>query len=212
MSQSVKYTASNSYETLNRLGEGTRSVWFVFHGMGYLSRFFLSHFKELASQENYFVAPQAPAKYYLDQKFQRVGASWLTKEDTENEIRNVLNYLDAVREAEAVSSKLNFNILGFSQGVSIAARWVARRKINCHKLVLYAGGIPKELKAGDFNFLNADSRVYQVFGDRDPYLNSLRLEKEKQRFEELFGDRGKAIEFEGGHEIKPAVLKQLIDN
>ena len=43
----ITYQTSNSYSTLNQLTERTKNVWFVCHGMGYLSRYFLKYFKEL---------------------------------------------------------------------------------------------------------------------------------------------------------------------
>ena len=43
----ITYTTRNSYSTLNTLTERTKNVWFVFHGMGYLSRYFLRYFKHL---------------------------------------------------------------------------------------------------------------------------------------------------------------------
>lgn len=210
MKKRVKYLSSNSYETLNQLGDRTQNVWFTFHGIGYLSRYFLSHFKQLPADENYFIAPQAPSKYYLDTKYSKVGASWLTKEDTEAEIENVLAYLDAVWNSENKNADVNLFVLGYSQGVSVAARWVGRRKIRCKKLILYAGGIPAEFEASDFDFLPDDTEVYMIYGNQDPYLSDSRLEKEERRFEELFGAKGRRIVFHGGHELKPDVLLQTI--
>ena len=210
MKKRVKYLSSNSYETLNEVGDNTRNIWFTLHGIGYLSRYFLSHFKQLPLEENYIIAPQAPSKYYLDNKYSKVGASWLTKEDTEQEIENVLSYLDAVWELEQEVMDANLFVLGYSQGVSMAARWVGRRKINCKKLILYAGGIPSELRASDFDFLSDETEVIMVYGDQDPFLTDSRLQKEESRFEELFGARGRRIVFEGGHELLPAVLQQII--
>ncbi|NNL82566.1 MAG: esterase, partial [Winogradskyella sp.] len=77
----ISYKTSNSYSTLNTLTSKTKNVWFVCHGMGYLSRFFLKYFKELDSETNYIIAPQAPSKYYIQPKM-HVGANWLTKDNT----------------------------------------------------------------------------------------------------------------------------------
>ena len=40
----ISFVAKNSYATLNSLTEQTQNVWLVFHGMGYLSRYFLKYF------------------------------------------------------------------------------------------------------------------------------------------------------------------------
>lgn len=207
----VVYQTQNSYETLNTLGEKTKNVWMVFHGMGYLSRFFIRYFSKLDPEENYIIAPQAPSKYYLKDEFKYVGASWLTKENTQLETENVLNYIDAVFEAENIPSHLNFVLFGFSQGVSIVTRWMVRRKIQCHSLVMYAGGIPKELVPSDFDFLDWKStKVTLVYGSNDHYLTPERRKQEQAKMDTLFLGKAEVIHFEGGHEVKPELLNQLI--
>ena len=41
----IYYSVNNSYSTLNELTEATKNIWFVCHGMGYLSRYFIKYFK-----------------------------------------------------------------------------------------------------------------------------------------------------------------------
>src|SRR5690606_18584419 len=131
----VHYNTSNSYSTLNSFTEKTKNVWMVFHGMGYLSKYFINYFSELDPVENYIIAPQAPSKYYQDKAFKHVGASWLTRENTLMETQNILNYVDAVVEKEIIARTKNRIVLGYSQGDSIAARGVASRKVQCNKLI-----------------------------------------------------------------------------
>lgn len=205
----VRYTATNSYLCLNTLTEKTRNVWMVFHGIGYLSRYFISYFKDLGREENYIIAPQAPSKYYLDNQYKHVGASWLTRENTEEEINNVLNYLNEVYRVEAIPRQCNLIVFGFSQGVSMATRWVARSKIPCSQLVLYAGGIPEELSPGDFEFLNAGTRITAFVGDADEYLSGERMKRESEKLERLFQGRAIRRIFKGGHEIQRELLTEL---
>lgn len=207
----VSYLDSNSYETLNELTNKTKNIWIVLHGLGYLSRYFLKPFKALNADENYIVAPQAPSKYYLNDEYKHVGASWLTKEDTQNEIPNVLNYLDAVLENENLPNDKRLLLFGFSQGVSIVMRWIAHRKLTCNQIILYAGGIPNELIKEDFKHLDFNSTLIQiVYGDKDHFLTDERLKTEFEKKDLLFGEKAKVIRFEGGHEIKPALLTQLL--
>ena len=209
--KTVTYTRSDSYTTLNRLSDTTENVWIVMHGLGYLSRYFIRHFDGLPSDKNYIIAPQAPSKYYLNDTYTRVGASWLTKEDTQREIQNVMTYLDGVWTAEKIPANCNLIVLGFSQGVSIASRWVAQRKIECDQLVLYAGGIPNELQPSDFNFLSKkDTKVTAIVGDKDEYVTEERRKTESEKIRKLFGGKAKEILFEGGHEVKRYLIKQLV--
>ncbi|MFL0352778.1 alpha/beta hydrolase [Xanthomarina sp. GH4-25] len=204
----ISYTTTNSYATLNTLTDKTKHVWFVCHGMGYLSRYFLRYFSGLNADENYLIAPQAQSKYYIPPKFKHVGSSWLTKENTLKETENVLRYFDAVFEAEQISEDKNLIVLGYSQGVSVATRYVAKRKIACSQLVLHSGGIPKELTTNDFSFINA--KVTMIYGNEDEYLNEKRILHETQRAKELFGANLKIIPFEGKHIVNVELIHALV--
>ena len=207
----VSYNTTNTYETLNTLSKKTKNIWIVLHGIGYLSRYFIKYFDELNPEENYIIAPQAPSKYYLKNEYKHVGASWLTKENTSTETKNVVFYLNAVLKAEKIPEDCKLLIFGFSQGVSIASRWVASEKIKCDSLVLYAGGIPDELTSEEFTFLEKNNtQVTVLAGDKDEYINEERLKKESKKIEILFHGRAKQIIFDGGHEVKKELIHQLI--
>lgn len=206
----VSYNSTNSYGTLNTLTEHTENVWVVFHGIGFLSTYFLRFFKKLDAKKNYIIAPQAPSKYYLNNEYKYVGASWLTKENTKTETNNVLNYVDAVMLSENIPSDKKLIILGFSQGVSIATRWIASRKLKFDTLIIYAGGIPNELSSADFNHIDFNTvAVELVYGDKDEYLSEKRIEKEKLKSNSLFKEKARITIFKGGHEVKPEVLKKF---
>ena len=204
----ISYSTTNSYSTLNTLTDQTKNIWFVCHGMGYLSRYFLNYFKNLNAEDNYIIAPQAQSKYYIPPKFQYVGASWLTKENTIKETENVMRYFDAVFEAEAIPKDKNLIVMGYSQGVSVAMRYIAKRQLQCEHLILHSGGIPKELNVEDFKFLNA--KVYLVYGTDDEYLNEERMQEERNRAFELFGNKVNIIPFEGKHEVNVEIITNLV--
>lgn len=209
--KTVSYTTQNTYLTQNKLGPKTKNVWLVFHGIGYLSRYFVKYFNGLDPEENYIIVPQAPSKYYLKNEYKYVGASWLTKENTATEINNVINYIDAVLDAEKLPKEANLILFGFSQGVSVATRWLASNKIDCKMIVLYAGGIPNELTPEDFEFLDySHTTIKIVYGDQDQYLNPERLKSEKIKTDTLFQGSAKIISFKGGHEIKPKIIQDLL--
>ena len=206
--KSVTYKTSNTYETLNSLTNKTKRVWIVFHGIGFLSRFFLKYFNELPADENYIIAPQAPSKYYLNGEYKHVGASWLTKENTKQESINLFNYIDAVLANEDISKNCELIMFGFSQGVSIAMRYLAYSKLQCNKLVLYAGGIPTELDKENFQYLS-NTEIISILGISDEYLTHNRLIEENTKLKKLFGDSIQHINFEGGHEVKKEIINNL---
>ena len=205
----IRFTAKNSYSTLNQLTNETENIWFVCHGMGYLSRYFLKYFKDLDPIKNYIVAPQAPSKYYQQPKM-HVGANWLTRDNTIMGMETIINYFDAVFKAESLDQAPNLVILGYSQGVSVAMRYLAKRQIECQHLILHSGGIPKELKASDFDYMNDKTKVSLVYGTEDEYLNEDRMTEELSRAKELFDQKLSVEPFEGRHVVNVSFIKNLL--
>jgi predicted esterase len=204
----LSYTITNTYSTLNEKTEKTKNVWLVFHGIGYLSRYFLKYFKHLDPEENYIIAPQAQSKYYLNSEYRHVGASWLTRENLNEEIENVLNYLDEIYKAENLAEVKNLKILGYSQGVSIATRFIAHRKISCSSCIMHSGKLPQELKAQDFEFLE-DTKFSFIYGTKDEYLNPEIVNTEKERLNQIFQEKLEIISFDGGHEVNKEIISQF---
>lgn len=205
----ISYKTTNSYSTLNTFTKKTKNVWFVCHGMSYLSRYFLKYFKELNSEDNYIIAPQAQSKYYIQPAFKHVGAGWLTKENTLAETDNVMRYFDAVLEAEQIPNDKNLIVVGYSQGVSVAMRYIAKRQLQCTQMVLMSGGIPKELVTDDFKFLNG-AKVTMTYGTQDEYLNEERMQSEVKRVHELFKDNITIIPFDGKHIVNVDLINGLV--
>lgn len=208
----VTFTTNKTYSVLNEVGPKTRNVWLVFHGMGYLSRYFIRYFSVLDPEENLIIAPQAPSKYYLGNEYKHVGASWLTREETVEETRNVLNYVDSVWEVEQPKQPFRFIVLGYSQGVSIACRWLASRKNSCDLLILHSGGIPNELESKDFDYLPSGTKAELWYGDKDEFISETRISEEKKKAVKLFGNRLKTTVFKGVHEVNTSFISEVVRN
>ncbi len=206
----VSYQSTNTYEVLNTFSPKTKNVWVVCHGIGYLSRYFLKYFKHLNPEENYIIAPQAPSKYYLSGKYTHVGASWLTRENTELETENVLNYLDEVYKAENLQDAPKLLLFGYSQGVSVVTRWAAKRKIACDHLIMHSGKVPAELNPEDFSFLKNTGFSF-IYGKQDEYLKDGVIKKEKERLKEIFPANLKIHSFEGGHEVSRELITEIAE-
>jgi predicted esterase len=201
----ISYTTQKTYSTLNELSENTEYIWFVCHGIGYLSRYFINYFDELNPKKHFIIAPQAPSKYYQDKQYKYIGASWLTREETALEMENIQAYFDAIYKKEIhphINKKLI--VLGYSQGVSVAMRWLAKSGISCDKLLIHSGGIPEELTAKDFQ--RFQFKPYLIYGKADPYINAERAEKEFIKAKALFGDRLEVLPFDGKHVVSREVI------
>ncbi|WP_418636878.1 alpha/beta hydrolase [Winogradskyella sp.] len=205
----ISYTSTNSYSTLNTLTERTKTVWLVCHGMGYMSRYFLKYFKGLNAEDNYIIAPQAPSKFYIQPKM-HVGANWLTRDNTEAGMENIVNYIDAVLEVEKIPEGVHLIVFGYSQGVSVAMRYIAKRQLQCNQLVLHSGGIPKELTAKDYKYLSKDTKVKLMYGTEDEYLDEQRIILESARATDLFGDKVSFMPFKGTHVVNVEFIEKLV--
>ncbi len=188
MVKTVSYTHSNSYEVLYPILPTTKNIWLCFHGLGYLSKFFKKYFKSLDAATNAVIIPQAPAKFYLGKHFEHVGASWLTKVDTQQEMQNNLNYLDQIMVQEEILGDPRLVFMGYSQGVSIATRLLKQYAQPIKALIMHSGSIPAELTEEDGKLFQANcSRFIHIAGTKDEYLTDELVKREESKIERLFG-------------------------
>lgn len=210
----IKVEKTARYYLSGELNKSTKNIWFVCHGYGQLAEYFIRKFEVLSNSETVVVAPEALNRFYLNGFSGRVGASWMTKDDRENDIIDYCHYLNEVYadlNRSADLSSLNFNVLGFSQGVATVCRWVAFSDIQVHNLVLWAGVFPPDLNK-DFEFSIkkfVKKNITIVYGDQDPFLkeeHNAQLEEMRKIKPDL-----KLITFYGGHDIDSETLKTLQD-
>ena len=96
--------------------------------------------------------------------------------------------------------------MGYSQGVSVMCRWIAKRKIRCDHLLLYSGKIPTELTPDDFRHLHPTTKVAAFIGDSDPYLSQKDRQDFGKKMQELFPGLITITEYHGGHELKKELI------
>jgi predicted esterase len=99
-------------------------------------------------------------------------------------------------------------VLGFSQGASTVARWVAAGKARPDQLVIWAGSLPPELtKDGAANFAGTGRPVI-VAGTEDPFITPKVLEQQVAVLRRL-GVESEVRRFDGGHEIDSETLRRI---
>ena len=204
------------YFTLGEPRAGLREVWFVLHGHAQLAYHFLRHFASCRAPDRLIVAPEALSRFYLDHAAShatgraRVGATWMTREDRLAEIADYVGYLDALHDdvfTRVDRGAVKLLVLGFSQGVATACRWLCRGRSRADTLVLWAGPLPTELDAESVSPLRR-TRVLRVLGERDELAGADVRETEAARLREL-GLDVPLLKFDGGHELSPAILGSL---
>ena len=186
-----------------------QAIWIVLHGYGQLARYFLNKFEGIAPDVA-FVAPEGLSRFYLDEGHQRVGATWMTREDREMEITDQREYLDSlVEELRKTNPTVPVKVLGFSQGVATACRWSLGGRTRVSRLVLWAGSIPPEPSATELGKGWADIRVDVVLGTSDPYQGDKELQAMTARLD-MAGVQHEVHRFTGGHTLEPVLLARLV--
>ena len=202
-------------------------LWFVLHGYRQLARRFIRRFDGLpglGSGDRAVVAPEGLSRFYIEREVRgphgpesRVGASWMTREDRESEIRDYVEYLDLLVEEVGSSSRHphpgtgsappRLVVLGFSQGCETAARWVSLGRVNPAELVLWGGGLAEDLPRGPAVRALGDLRLRLVVGDEDQWARRRSMETlERMRHWGLPADEDMVLRYHGGHRINPALL------
>ena len=197
-------------------------VWVACHGYGQLATYFGRHFEPVAGPGRLVVVPEALSRFYVERGTvragDRVGASWMTREDREAEIADAVRYLDdvlvaACARADADPRAVRLGAFGFSQGAATAVRWlalsplVAGRARRADRLVLWGGALPHDLDVGAAGWL-AEAALTLVAGDRDELATPARVLQEERRLRAA-GVPFRSVSYAGGHRLNARVLAEV---
>ncbi|MFY0644760.1 MAG: alpha/beta hydrolase [Bacteroidia bacterium] len=202
----IQFTSKARYYTLG--SQESKTLVYVLHGYGQLAKLFIQKFKSLEN-EHYIVAPEGLHRFYLEGHSGRVGASWMSKENRLTDIKNYLSYLNKLHFEIKGNSYERIVILGFSQGVATAFRWIADGKVKPNTFLIASGMIPPDvsIEANQSIFSNMD--IAYITGDNDPFKD----EKEVRDFLKQFEKWGISLQqrvFKGGHIIDLESIKSLL--
>jgi predicted esterase len=169
-----------------------------FHGYGENAELHLQALGGIPGVDRWRVASvQALHRFYQTQTGDVV-ASWMTKQDREQAIRDNVTYVGhvvtALRPAGAPETPLVYS--GFSQGVAMAYRAALGVGHRCDGLIVLAGDVPPELKDEP-----ADRwpPVMLGCGRGDNWYTETKLRTDVEFFEAR-GIEHEAVVFDGGHE------------
>jgi len=186
-------------------------AWFVCHGYGQLAASFVQGLSALDDGTRLFVAPEALSRFYLDGPHQDVGASWMTRENRENEMRDYLKYLDIVKSevfSRIDGAAARITVLGFSQGAATAARWACRSPVHTEKLVIWGESLPPELEDDEGLKRLRAMKLVSVGGTRDEFFTESRRNELRERLNRLdvpFEEKS----FDGGHRLDDRTLLEI---
>lgn len=215
--QHIRFEFKARYYKLGELNSKTQQVWFVIHGYGQLAQFFIKKFKAFNDHNICVIAPEGLSRFYLEDVqtrvaggSNRVGATWMTRENREMDIENYVNYLQSIYQHEMTSEvgRIPVTILGFSQGAATATRWILNQQVQFEQFILWAGIFPTDMNFEKGKKIFSEKKVISVFGSEDPFITPPRIQ-EMEMLSEQLGLNPAKFSFQGKHEINEELLLQL---
>ncbi len=206
----VQVQRTARYFTLNAITADTKRIWVVFHGYGQLGEYFIRHFRQLDPKEDSIIALEGLSRFYVDGLGGRVGASWMTSEDREDEIADQNGYINAVLRDLGIdpSTEQRLTVLGFSQGTTTAVRWMVRNTIRVNHLVLWAGQLPHDVDMGMLQTLLADAKVDFCIGTEDEFITNVQVDERMGQLRALL-PQVEVHWFEGKHVMHVETLLRI---
>lgn len=212
--KNLRFDFAARYYTAGQLNAQTRQVWVVIHGYGQLAQYFLKKFESLTEQGIFIIAPEGLSRFYLSELTEtgrpdnRVGATWMTRENRLMDIDNYIAYLDRVYEKELKGSTIPVTLFGFSQGCATVCRWATQGRLSFERLILWAGLFPPDMDFARGHQVLEGKKTYAVAGKQDPFLIPERM-KEFDDLATKLDITPIKVNFEGKHELNAEVLMKF---
>ena len=213
----IQVTRRARYAVWGEAGPGVEELWVVLHGYRQLAARFGRRFAALAGPGRLVVAPEALNRFYLDDApgrhgpESRVGATWMTREDREAEIRDYVDYLDRLHHqtVRELAPGVRTVGLGFSQGCHTLARWAARGEAAFHTLIFWGEVLPPDLDLEAARSGFGEARLLSVQGRGDTHLTPELLARQERQLDAL----GRTLPIHwhsGGHRLEAPVLAEVV--
>jgi predicted esterase len=196
-------------------GPAVKELWYILHGQSMRAAAFLETARVLESPSRLLIAPEALSRHYEGEistsRNATVGATWMTREERESEIRDYVSYLDDLHAlmAERFAGPLPpVTVLGFSQGGATGVRWAAFGKVRIARLIVWASSLPPDVNYSELMTRHQNPRVTYVAGTRDVYITPKVLSAQHA----ILSDAEvpfEAVSFEGGHRLDDDALRTV---
>lgn len=201
------------YTTFGELTASTKYFWFALHGSKMLCEQMLYKFKGFDPKEHFIVAPEALIRFYEKDFGGPVVASWMTKRDRLTEIEDNGNYLSALYLyfTKQLPSDCIRSILAFSQGGTIAFRWMHNQKVDVDYIIPYACWIPEDIDLTKSKTHLQTSKILFTYGLQDQFLTEKRMLMVQSVLEKNHLTI-KFLPYEGDHRISKEQLKTIFEH
>lgn len=204
--KTARYYSLGSFERADEL-------WICLHGYAHRAESFIENFNSIATDDRLIIAPEGLSRFYTRGFGGTVGASWMTREDRENEINDYVIYIEKLYKevlGKCSSKPHRTVLLGFSQGVPAILRAVAETGIKGDEIVMWSGDVPRDLNFEEFTSNANDARKWLLYSKTDPLVRQ-EIYAETETLLKSHSIAYQVLQFEGAHEIPEAALKELVN-
>ena len=213
MKKQISIPKTHKYSQLGEFSEKTNTVWIVLHGYGMLSEFFIKKFECILNEKTVVIAPEGSNRFYLNNNYSRVGASWMTKVDKEKDIEDNISFIETLYTKivdDIGHNNFKLKTLGFSQGGATLVRWIMSNSIKVDSLILWGSDIPQDCLTNQNKSRWSSINIKIVIGKKDEYISD---ENKKKVIDAVnsYGLSYKLIEYDGPHKIIESELIKLDD-
>lgn len=217
--QTLATTRTARYAMAGCAAGAAQRWWMGLHGYGQTAASFLKPVAPVVPADTLCVAAEGLNRFYREMPrpdgshLQRVGATWMTRENREDDIADTVAWLTRLHahvQAEVPRGDATlFGVLAFSQGVATALRWLAHARLSPRMLVLWAGGLPHDVDAAVLHGVLQHTRVVVVTGTRDAFVTDTRV-REMQDTLRVWQLHAEWQTFDGEHHLDAPLLGALL--
>jgi predicted esterase len=168
----------------------------------------LKGLQKLEKEGRSICAPEGLSRFYVKGFDGKIGASWMTRDDRANEIKDHLTYLNKWWESLDIDESASVTLIGFSQGVATAARWLSDG-MKVDKVIFSSGTLPVEWNQQKPRLDKRISEIHIVRPKDDEYYSLEIHEKEVEGLRRL-GCIVMSHKPNGTHKLTSAVINKIL--
>ena len=183
-------------------------VFIALHGYAQLATTFIQEFAPIVQPGIAVIAPEGLHRFYRKGFYGDVVASWMTKEDRLNDIKDYCGFLDQVY-AKFIQPNQHVVLVGFSQGVATACRWMSASKPRINQLVFWSGSIPTDLPIEHLDALH-NCQSFMVYDDKDVFRTAESVAKQ-EKFLKAAELQVTEWKMHDGHALKAETFNRFVE-
>ena len=208
-SHTLEVTRSARWFHIGESPKNSNEIIVILHGYGQHPSYMLNSLQSLEAPGRCICAPEGLSKFYLRGTNGRVGASWMTRDNRQQEITDQIAYLTFWLKSLELSETTPVTLIGFSQGVATAARWSAH-SAEIDTLIFASGQLPPEWATSPPNLSDRLKKIHVIRPTNDEYYTQDAFKADSNLLNP-FGLDLNLHEPEGTHTLNAAILNKILN-